>query len=119
MPFPVVYTRRVKWLLVLVLAACHGSVAGDATTGAQVFAQVCAACHGPTGKPDPGMIARLNVKDLTAPELRARITPELVAKQVRQGSQNKMMPAFAGALSDAQIDAVASYVASPQFLERR
>lgn len=108
-----------RWCFVLVLAACHGSVAGDAKTGAQVFAQVCAACHGATGKPDAAMVARLNVKDLTSPPLRARITPELVAKQVREGSQNKMMPAFERALTEEQIAAVATFVASPQFLERR
>ena len=65
------------------------------------------------------MVARLNVKDLTSPALRARITPELVAKQVREGSQNKMMPAFERALTEEQIAAVATFVASPQFLERR
>ena len=77
---------------------------------------MCAACHGPTGKPNAMMVARIGVKDLTAPEERAKITPELVEKQVREGSQNKLMPAFAGALGDAQIRAVAAYVASPEFV---
>jgi len=107
------------WLaLVVALAACNGSVAGNTKDGAHVFQSVCAACHGPHGQPDAAMVARIGVKDLTAPELRARITPELVAKQVREGSTNKLMPAFAGALDDGQIQAVASFVASPQFLEQ-
>ncbi|HTR52952.1 MAG TPA: cytochrome c [Kofleriaceae bacterium] len=101
----------------LSLAACSGSVAGNTKDGAQVFQSVCSVCHGPHGKPDAAMVARLGVKDLTAPDLRARITPELVDKQVREGSKNKLMPAFAGALDDAQIQAVANFVASPQFLE--
>ena len=70
----------------------------------------------PGGKPNEAMVARLGVRDLTAPELRAKITPALVAKQVRDGSPNKLMPAFSGVLNDAQIDAVARFVASPQFV---
>jgi mono/diheme cytochrome c family protein len=113
---------RHVWLalvLALALAACHGNVAGDVKGGAQVFQLVCAQCHGATGKPDVATVARIGVKDLTSPELRARITPALVEKQVREGSQNKLMPAFVGALNDVQIRDVASFVASPQFLEPR
>ena len=108
------------WLaLAVALAACSGSVAGNAQDGAQVFQSVCSVCHGPHGKPDAAMVARLGVKDLTAPELRARITPALVAKQVHEGSQNKLMPAFDGALTDAQIQAVATFVSSPDFVSHR
>jgi len=103
-------------LLVAALAACNNNVAGGATDGPKVFASVCATCHGPTGKPTQAMVARLNVRDLTAPEFRARVTPALVENQVRTGSKNKLMPAFAGALDDAQIKAVAAYVASPAFI---
>jgi len=63
------------------------------------------------------MVAQLNVRDLTSPELRARITPALVEAQVRTGSKNKLMPSFAGALTDEQIRAVAAHVASPGFLK--
>ena len=109
---------RARLVLVVSLAACSGSVAGNTKDGAQVFQTACAVCHGAHGKPDAAMVARIGVKDLTAPELRSRITPELVAHQVREGSKNKLMPAFATALDDAQIEAVASFVASPQFLEQ-
>lgn len=102
-------------LLVLAIAGCSGSVAGETVDGAQVFGSVCAACHGPEGKPNEAMVARIGVKDLTAPDERAKITPAFVENQVRGGSKNKLMPAFVGALSDAQITAVAAYVASPQF----
>ena len=61
------------------------------------------------------MVARLNVRDLTAPEFRARASAALVEQQVRHGSANKLMPAFEGALSDAQIRAVSALVASPRF----
>ena len=98
------------------LGGCKQKVAGGSTNGSTVFQSICAACHGETGKPTAANVARLGVKDLTAPELRARITPELVENQVRHGSQNKLMPAFEGALTDDQIKAVAAYVSSPQFM---
>ncbi len=102
-------------LFLVALAACNGSVAGGANDGPKVFASVCATCHGPTGKPTDAMVQRMNVRDLTAPDFRARVTPALVENQVRTGSKNKLMPAFQGALDDAQIKAVAAYVASPTF----
>lgn len=105
-----------KAALLLLLVACNGTeVAGGATDGPKVFSSVCATCHGPNGKPTEAMVSRLDVRDLTAPEFRKRVTPALVENQVRTGSKNKLMPAFEGALSDAQIKAVAAYVASPSF----
>ena len=108
-----------RYAVLLLVVACSQEPAGGSVDGAQIFQSLCVTCHGPTGKPNETMVARLGVKDLTSPELRAKITPELVAKQVREGSQNKLMPAFAGNLSEAQITAVAKYVASPQFLAPR
>ena len=101
--------------LALALVACGGDVAGGSVDGATVFASGCATCHGPAGKPSEQMLAHLGVRDLTTPEFRARVTPALVEAQVRSGSKNKLMPAFEGALSDAQIKAVARFVASPKF----
>jgi mono/diheme cytochrome c family protein len=103
----------------LVWAGCSqgaGAAAGHDTDGRAIFQTVCATCHGADGRPPEAMVARLGVRDLTAPELRARVTPALVEAQVRTGSKNKLMPSFAGAISDAQIAAVAAYVASPQFV---
>lgn len=118
------HTRTVKlWIaLALVLgalAACdRGSVSGaNGTDGAQLYQSMCATCHGPTGKPTEAMVARMNVRDLTSPALRARVTPELVEKQIRTGSPNKLMPSFEGALGDEQIKAIAAYVSSPEFLK--
>ena len=104
-------------LLLLLLVGCDAGA--NLKDGKQVYEQVCITCHGPTGTPDATMVAKLGVKDLRAPALRAKITPYLVENQVAHGSQNKLMPAFGGALSDAQIKAVADYVASPRFLERK
>ena len=102
-------------LVLAVLIACDSGASGS-TDGAQVFAQICVTCHGPTGKPNEMMVAKLGVKDLTAPDVRKTLTAAKVEAQVRDGSKNKLMPGFAGALSDAQIKAVAEYVASPRFV---
>jgi len=104
--------------LILAAAACDAGhpLAGGTEDGAAIFHSVCVTCHGPTGKPSEAMVVRLGVKDLTAPALRAKITPGLVEHQVRAGSSNRLMPSFEGALNDAQIRAVAAYVASPQFV---
>ena len=99
---------------------CGNPAAGK--DGRAVFELMCASCHGPDGRPPAAMIARLGVRDLTGPEFRARVTtlgPQLVEQQVREGSKNKLMPSFVGALDDAQITAVAAFVASPQFVAPR
>jgi mono/diheme cytochrome c family protein len=101
-------------LFVLLLGACRS----ESTDGAQVFRSYCATCHGETGKPSEAMVARFAVRDLTAQEFRKRVTPALVEAQVRAGSKNKLMPSFEGAISEAQIEAVAAYVGSPGFLAK-
>jgi mono/diheme cytochrome c family protein len=109
----------VKAVVLLVLVAACGTPAGDSKDGAQIFATMCATCHGPTGKPDAAMVARLNVRDLTDPTVRRKLTPAHVEQQVRTGSANKLMPSFTGALDEAQIKAVAAFVASPAFVTPR
>lgn len=104
---------RIAWLVLI--AACHREVAGGSVDGAEIFHATCAVCHGPEGKPTQQMLETINPRDLTSPEFRKRVTPALVEAQVRGGSKNKLMPPFAGALNDAQIQAVAAYVAQPKF----
>lgn len=113
------YERRVRSVaLVILVAACSaGEQAGSSTNGAELFGRLCSTCHGPNGKPDATMAARLNVRDLTAPEFRARVSYALVETQIRQGSQNKLMPSFQGALTDEQIQALAKYVSDPSFVK--
>ncbi len=94
----------------LSLAGCNRPAAGGSQDGATVYASVCATCHGDQGHPSASMAAQLGVRDLTDPAFRARVTVALVEAQVRKGSANKLMPAFAGALTDAQIAAVAAWV---------
>ena len=104
--------RPICWLVLLGCSACSQDIAGGAADGPKIFAEACATCHGPTGRPPESMVISLGVRDLTAPEFRTRVTRELVEHQVRAGSKNFKMPAFAERLSAAQIRAVAEYVVS-------
>ena len=106
-------------LLAAGAAACSADATGGSVEGAELYARLCTTCHGENGKPPAVMELRLGVRDLTSPELRARITPELVERQVRHGSANQLMPPFGKLISEAQLQAVAAYVASPAFLARR
>ena len=100
----------------LLVAACERSEPTTSTDGPAVFAAYCAGCHGPNGKPPASMAVQLGVRDLTSGEFRARANPALVEAQIRSGSQNKLMPAFEGRISDAQIKAVSAWVTSSGFL---
>jgi mono/diheme cytochrome c family protein len=73
---------------------------GNASAGALVFAQVCAACHGEEGKGGHG----------GGPDITQVDAPELVANMVIYGKNN--MPPFAAALTFAQIRDVAAFVSS-------
>lgn len=109
------------WILLAFMAAAgceRGAAVGTSTDGAQIYQSVCATCHGADGKPTAAMEARLGVRDLTSAEFRSRATPALVEGQVRNGSTNKLMPAFGGAISDDQIKAVSAYVASSELVRR-
>lgn len=96
--------------LASVTPACGVEVAGGRADGAAIFSEVCARCHGPTGVPDPSNVARLGVKPLTSPHVQRELTDEDIRRQVLNGSRNKQMPSFAGALSTAQVDAIIAHV---------
>jgi mono/diheme cytochrome c family protein len=91
-------------------AGCRREVASGQVDGAAVFAVACARCHGPRGVPERAMVATLGVKDLSAPELHVRLSDEAIRRQILEGSKNHQMPAFAGALSDSQIDGLVRHV---------
>ncbi len=80
--------------------------------GAQLFMANCARCHGMKGVPDPGTAARTGVKDLTQPELQARLTDDEIRKQIVKGSDNRQMPSFAGVFTDQQIEQILAHVRS-------
>lgn len=107
-----------RLLLVVFVAGCSKDPSGGSVDGKVIFSTTCTTCHGPNGKPDATMVARLGVRDLTDPAVRTRLTQDTVEAQVRVGSPNKLMPAFAGALSEEQIKAVAAFVVSPEFVKQ-
>lgn len=71
----------------------------DSQAGAKIFADRCAACHGPEGKGTS-----------QAPSLEAVSDAAVVVRTVGSGKDG--MPSFAGQLSDSEISSVAQYVAS-------
>ncbi len=93
-----------KKLLAAVVAVVVAPVvlaAGPADT----FQAKCAACHGKDGKGSSPMAQKLGVKDLTATKLSAAD----IEKTILNG-KGKMTP-FKGKLSDAEISALAKWVA--------
>jgi mono/diheme cytochrome c family protein len=103
-------------LLALTAAACGGDEATESATpaatpdetsspigpgtdqGAEVFADNCAGCHGSDGSGGSG------------PSIRGEDDVAAIKSQVENGGGS--MPAFAGRLTAAEIEAVAQYVAT-------
>ncbi len=98
--------------LLIMLIACERNIAGGSLDGAVIYSEGCARCHGPNGVPDQVQVARLNVKNLTDPLLRKRLSIDDIANQVLYGSTNQKMPSFANVLTKAQAKQVAHYVYS-------
>ena len=96
----------------VVAAAWAESSAPD--PGRVLYEQRCAACHGTSGAGDGPAAAAMephprNLRD--ADFWRGRTTAEL-RQVVRNGKPGTLMAPFAGALSDAEIDAVVAFLQS-------
>jgi|ERR1044071_2377238 mono/diheme cytochrome c family protein len=87
-----------------------GSGACLADTGEEVFAKICANCHGKDGKAQTPIARKLGVKDLT----QSKLTDAEIEKQIVDGKRDEhgkeKMPAFKGKLSDADIKALVPVV---------
>lgn len=82
-------------------AAAYAGQAGGAADGKQVFTANCGSCHTLSAAGTSGQVG---------PDLdRTSLTAGQVATKVRQGGG--VMPSFTGKISDAQISAVAAFVA--------
>ncbi len=104
-------TRAVRFALALGLglgcrAQQHARPDGG-WDGKSLFEQVCAPCHGTTGKGDTQQGRAVGAKDLTRDEAR-RLRDDEIAHQIRVGKGK--MPAFAGALDEDQIAAIVAHV---------
>ena len=104
--------------LIAVVAA--GVVAAARTDSSQpdpgrvIYEQRCATCHGAGGAGDGPAAAAMEPRprNLRAPDFwRGRTTAEL-RQVVRNGKPGTLMAPFAGALSDAEIDAVVAFLQS-------
>jgi len=81
------------------------SAALAAPNAAQIYANKCAQCHGADrmGGTGPALI----------PETLKRMRGPVLADVISQGRDATQMPAFAGQLGDAEIEALADYLRSP------
>jgi mono/diheme cytochrome c family protein len=107
---PVVLAAALLCFVPAAGTGCRDRIAGGRADGAAIFSEVCARCHGPLGVPDEGSVARLGVKPLTSPHVQRQLTDDDIRRQIVDGSQNKQMPAFGGALSAEQVDAIVAHV---------
>jgi cytochrome c oxidase cbb3-type subunit 3 len=76
---------------------------GDFQTGAAVYAKLCVTCHG-------DVRTRGEAVWLANPEFQAAATDSFVRYAIAHGRPGTKMEAFAGKLSDAEIDGAVSYV---------
>ena len=79
------------------------TAAGDPATGAQVYAKRCVACHGDAR-------TRGEAVSLANPQFQAAASDAFVRYAIANGRPGTKMEAFAGALSDTELDGVVSYL---------
>lgn len=99
-------TRMTPWLLsafvpLLVAAGPAGAPAG-APDGAAIYRARCASCHGldRTGAMGPALL----------PDNLGRLTPKQATEVIARGREATQMPAYAGTLGAAEIQAVAGFI---------
>lgn len=83
-------------------------------SGAQLFEQNCASCHGENGEGDGPQAAGLSMPDLTNQEFMAGKSAQDLYQAVSLGI-GEQMPAFGEKLSDAEIWSLADYTRSLTF----
>lgn len=90
-------------LALLTLFLGHPSAEGAVGhSGARLYAQHCAACHGPDGRGGVGA-------PLALPDFLATADDDYLAKTIRLGRPGRVMPAFQH-LSDAEVGAIVAHV---------
>jgi len=103
-------------LLVMMLGGINSFAAGDSAKGKESFNQICAMCHGETGKGDGVASASLDPKprDLSSGEYVSTLTDEHIFKVIKEGGESvgksNLMPAWGAVLSDDKIWDVVAYL---------
>lgn len=90
----------------------HEKMSADTRRGEAVFQQNCAFCHAAdgSGKNWIGSFLEPHPRDLSDGEFISALTKEGLRIRIREGLPGTTMPAWAGVLSDSEIDAVVSYI---------
>jgi mono/diheme cytochrome c family protein len=73
----------------------------------------CTQCHGKDGHADTKMGKTLNAKDLTDPKVQSEFTDAKATQSIKEGVKENgktTMKAFAGKLTDGEIQALVAYV---------
>lgn len=91
-------------MILIVFMLLMASAAPAAPDGASLYASSCAACHGDKGAGGVGV-------PLSLPSFLDSVDDNFLTQTIRHGRPGRVMPAFA-ALSDAQVDAIVSYIRS-------
>jgi cbb3-type cytochrome c oxidase subunit III len=91
-----------------ILAGTRAFPATAHRSGAAIYKQRCAACHGARGKGAPG----LKAPDFTDPEWQASTTDKAMTDIITLGKKDSPMPAFNNILREEEIGAVVTYVRS-------
>ncbi len=105
---------RQRWdILAYVYSLSMGST--TLSNGQKVYEANCATCHGPTGKGNGPQAANLSaaVPDFTTQDRLSQKSANDLVAEIKQGLPP--MPAFEGVLSEADIQAVTSYVRALTF----
>lgn len=103
-------------LLVMMLGGINSFAAGDSAKGKESYNQICAMCHGETGKGDGVAAASLDPKprDLSSGEYVLTLTDEHIFKVIKEGGESvgksNLMPAWGAVLSDDKIWDVVAYL---------
>jgi len=104
--------QSIAALGVVLALATSAPARADGPDGARIYAEQCAGCHGDDGRGDGPAAAALIPKprNFRDPAFWQDRTPAQIEAIVRAGKPGSMMMAFGGALSDAEIAAVARFV---------
>jgi cytochrome c oxidase cbb3-type subunit 3 len=92
--------------------------AGDAAKGKAKYAEVCAACHGASGKGDGPAAASLPTKprDHTDGAYMGKLKDQQIFDFIKRGGQalgkSPLMPPWGGQLTDEQIQDLVAYIRS-------
>lgn len=93
--------------VVVVVVAATASTPLAAQDGPTLYKAKCAMCHGPDGKGETPMGKKLNIRDLSSPEVQKQTDAELTTI-ISEGKGK--MPAFKGKLTAEQFGQVLAHI---------